>query len=637
MTSFSLFHEPTFNEKLRLAGPSLYLNALLASMCSFSARFEDQAMDQTPHNPINESPSEVPCPDHFHQLALRFEEESLTQCADETPPLEFLQSIILTTFFQLTKGAHGRAWRWLGTCIRVAYELKIHCVDANKPDKYVPSTPDEIAAWSDEEERRRAWWAIWEMDTFASTLRGVPTGLNWSQSRTYLPVEDRLWFQQKFHPSCLLASKPGDRWKVLQQSRNESSTAWLIVVTSLMRTAQTISNLEAFLDGTPYTNLAASSGTCTTANGEGTSNGVEDELNIISHALQCTLLTLPDSLQYRDELLTFAAVERSQGPVHRKLHHTKYSIYVLAQLTRFMICHYYTFNKSDQPSTPSKPPVDLDSFEASRHPGAGLVCTTRRPNADGLKRYVEASDNIVLLLNRCSSTHVRYVNPFLATSIWLAAAVQLVNKKFGPSDSNRELAEGKFNVLRLTYKQFVRFWNTPVGLLQVLDSLEDRLDDLLHPERRAEADGRRASTLQPRPQGQSRRIHETSAVSGESTGHRPPPSSYMSNQTEPNLTGSGVNPMMGSSVVDGEHAGLPNGMEHPVLDVHSGSTAEISAMSHSGHVPSSAHFDAAAPTNQPMEPMGFAMSFDYDADADISLYLNGLLSGSYGNSVGPLG
>ncbi|KIV81157.1 hypothetical protein PV11_08596 [Exophiala sideris] len=645
MTAFSLFHRPSFAEKLKRIGPSLYLHALLASMCSISARFTSDSEDKALSDPFNAEPSSIPCADHFHQVALRFEEESLTQCSDGTPPLEFLQAIILTTFFQLTKGVHGRAWRWLGTCIRVAYELNLHCIDAYKQDDYVPSTAAETLAWSRDEERRRCWWAVWEMDCFASTLRRVPTGLNWSQNKTFLPVEDRLWHRQNFHPSCALAAKPGDRWQLLQRSGNESPVAWNIIVISLSRDAQTISHLDEAFDGFHAKSDTSMSTSVPTSEADKRAHRADEELEIISHSLQCTLMALPDALQYHNEPLRFTTVDCGQTPVSSMLHYAKYSIYVLTELTKFMIAHYYTFSKGQKLSGRLQSNADIDRIEANRLPGTLLMCTTRKPNMEGLKQYVEASNNIVLLLNRCTSTHIRYVNPFLATTIWLAATVQLLNKNFGPPGGNRDLAEARFNTLRLTYKQFVRFWNTPGGLLQHLDSLEDSFHRL--------HEGEPSTTVDPRDtasnQGEQRceqlfRMPEIpTCFSGSSAPQKPPSASYTSALTEPNLTGSGVNPMMSSlvhssqeigerrqptvhnfdpSVTQNQQAGLPHGD-------HAGSQMGV------GQVDAGMQFDERVPTDAMFQSVEFPMNFDYDPDTDVTVYLNSLLSGSYSGSLGP--
>jgi hypothetical protein len=626
MTAFSLFHQPTFTEKIWSIGPSLHLNALLASMFSFSSRFEMQDTVATQMDPANEIPSEIPCGDHFHQLALRFEEEMLTMLSDETPPLAFLQAIILTTFFQLTKGVHGRAWRWLGTCIRVAYELNLHLIDSDTPEGYVPSTAEEMRAWSVAEEGRRCWWAIWEMDAFASTIRRVPTGISWPRNQTHLPVEDRLWFELKFHPSCRLPVKPSDRWKRLQQCGNESHAAWYIVVTSLMQEAQVLANLEGCLDRLHPSRQSVASTSPFARHGSHETSVAED-LKLIAHALQCTLLALPHVLQYHNEPLSFVSLASSEAFGTRRLHSAKYSIYLMAQMTRFMICHHYTFGGPSRAS-------DRTAGLPEDHPGLGLICTTRLPNANGLEHYAEAVDNVVLLLHHSSAVHIRYVNPFLASTIWLAAAVQIVHKKLGPSTANGDLVDVKLDVLRLTYKQFVKFWSAPIGLLHALDSLATHFDRLIDPESVAVGDRRVPRLPVPPHRRASALDHLDASPPDTSTSYRPV---YQSSRTQPNLTGSGVNPMM---VPD-------NGGRCPVDGSESSNNTTTTTTNNNNNNALSDHAHPPLPTNHPMrvapsadpmlDDMNFTVDFDFGDDSDLPLSLDGLLFGSYAEGTGPIG
>jgi hypothetical protein len=371
-------------------------------------------------------------------------------------------------------------------------------------------------------------------------------------------------------------------------------------------------------------------------------SNADEELEIISHTLQCTLLALPDSLKYHNEPLRFTSVSSDQIPTSFLLHHAKYSIFVMAELTKFMIAHYHTFYKDEKITRPLQSNGHVDLVEANREPGTLLMCTTRKPNMDGLMQYVEASNNIVMLLNRCSSTHIRYVNPFLATTIWLAATVQLLNKKFGPPGGSRELAEAKFHALRLTYKQFVRFWNTPAGLLLSLDSLEERFDHLLG--------AGRASGSVDKNSGQGDHHCEQAFNNGPGTsirfaGSLAPqkglPVSYTSALTEPNLTGSGVNSMIGSLVhssqtVDEQQQRIAQNFDSSVTQLQqpapsTGNNAEPEGDQMQVHV----QFDHRDPADPMLDTLEIPMNFDYDDGTDLTAYLNTLLSGSYSGSLGP--
>jgi len=154
-------------------------------------------------------------PLYFLELASRFFEEAIHECGDEAPQLCILQAMILLAHGQLTQGVRGKAWRSLGTCVRLAYELNLHLVDAGHARPVA-----DARERCDFEEKRRAWWAIWEMDIFASTVRRCPTAMDWSQNETLLPIEDEYWFQNKPRASCFLEKDLVRRWKVLQESGN---------------------------------------------------------------------------------------------------------------------------------------------------------------------------------------------------------------------------------------------------------------------------------------------------------------------------------------------------------------------------------------------------------------------------------
>lgn len=119
--------------------------------------------------------------------------------------------MILTANCLLVQGVLGRAWRYLGTCIRAAYELKLHLIDAGKNPQDPPVSAEK---WCIEEEWLRAWWAIWEMDVFASVVRRCPAGIDWTQNDTFLPAEDDRWYREEPQQSCFLEFNVDDRWEI---------------------------------------------------------------------------------------------------------------------------------------------------------------------------------------------------------------------------------------------------------------------------------------------------------------------------------------------------------------------------------------------------------------------------------------
>jgi hypothetical protein len=154
MTAFSLFHQPSFLTRLCVIPSPLQRQALIAAIFAFSSRFKDIGLS-------SEAQTELPSPDTFLAVAEQSIDEVLKACLDDSPPLCLLQALILTTFHQLIKGVRGRSWRSVGTCVRIAYDMKLHIIDKVMPSNG-KSNPEFSCLHALDEERRRAWWAIWE-------------------------------------------------------------------------------------------------------------------------------------------------------------------------------------------------------------------------------------------------------------------------------------------------------------------------------------------------------------------------------------------------------------------------------------------------------------------------------------------
>lgn len=467
MTTFSLFHQPSFGSKIQNIKTPIHLKALFAAMFSFSARFKPKF----PHDVHDFAQSPPDNVDHqrFHSLALKFIDEAMEECSDETPPLCLLQALILSTFYKLTNGVRGRAWRLLGSCVRIAYELRLHLIDYERPGG-APKTGPELARWSSDEERRRSWWAIWEMDIFASTIKRSPTAIDWAMNETYLPVKDEFWFNRRHHPSCFLEKKPMDRWKSLEKCRNESPEAWFIVVNSIMRDARLLSNLRSMLpDIDPNNNVAQLIQYFRNEFRKKQPEEEAEKLTILIHSLCCFTMALPESLAYNGEYLSFASTDSSSFSTTecRQNHSARYSIYLMIQLAKFMIYHHYAFGEIVAGTILMDKPRNL---------GFGWTATEQgKPtNCQGLLTCMESADSILEILNRCSENHVQHVNPFLASTVWLATALQVLRKAFG-DDLNPDLIESKCEVLRINCQQYTKFWGTPLALMENLDSLEERL------------------------------------------------------------------------------------------------------------------------------------------------------------------
>jgi hypothetical protein len=67
------------------------------------------------------------------------------------------------------------------------------------------------------------------------------------------------------------------------------------------------------------------------------------------------------------------------------------------------------------------------------------------------------------------------VNPFLANTIWIAAAAQITCRIFGPANINHQVAMTNFELLRGNFNRHVEFWGVSEILKDKLEGLEARL------------------------------------------------------------------------------------------------------------------------------------------------------------------
>ncbi|RFU25152.1 hypothetical protein B7463_g11187, partial [Scytalidium lignicola] len=475
MTAINLFLEPNFREKLQNIDSPTQLHALLASILAFSARFcAQEGDDEQDHNSI-EVVGICRNPTYFLNLASQFTDEALRQCDDEAPPLCLLQALILLSHGQLTQGVRGKAWRSLGVCVRLAYELNLHLIDFGYP---IESIEVDVKQWSEQEEKRRAWWAIWEMDVFASTIRRCPTAIGWSQIETLLPVEDEYWFQGEYRQSCFLEKDFARRWKALQESGNQSPKAWFIVINSLMKEAQCISSPRGVTNFFfPDERRQSAKSNKYKKQTAVAADEARDKLEILSNSVRCFVLALPTSLRYRHQYLGFDVRKPGQTASLRQLHCGLYNIHVMTQLAKLMIYRYEVFSGTTRAGFSTSQTNSRGANMANTgNDGTNITSTMNGAQSLAISQYFEAADEILTIVHRCCDDHIQWINAFLASTIWLASAVQLVRKEFGPSGTNRALVKSKFEVLYMTYKKCVLFWNIQTALQQNLESLESHLE-----------------------------------------------------------------------------------------------------------------------------------------------------------------
>ncbi|KKO96956.1 hypothetical protein THAR02_10936, partial [Trichoderma harzianum] len=418
MTTFTLFKPYKIEEKLSRMQSATEAEALVAAIFAFAARFHSSF--STPSRP-----TECPPHSHFAYIASKRLNEALEQLDDAVAPLWLLQAYILLTFYQLTQSVRSKSWRHLGVCIRLAYELDLHRVDfpSNQQadaDNYSIDTEH----WSILEEKRRAWWAIWEMDVLASAIRRLPMAINWGYNFTFLPVPDSCWFSDSPQKSCYLAVDPNLRWKHLQESGNLSPKAWYIVINSFVGNCQLLlSDYKLNTDST--THMA--------------------DVTILANCLYCTTNSLPSDLIYHGQALDFLTRRSPQDISCRQFHSDIYCIHIMKQLVQFMIFHHQIAAEA-----PWMAEFDANTLERGSE--------NKISNHPLWSNYMKAAEDVITMVRNSSGEHYKYVNPFMINTLWIAAAAQIACRIFGPLSFNKQLAESNYELLSLNMDRSIIFW-----------------------------------------------------------------------------------------------------------------------------------------------------------------------------------
>lgn len=204
---------------------------ILYGMLSLSARFSD--------SPVFGEALPVDKGDEFAKQARSLYEEFRRDNEDGIPSLAFLHGCILLVFYQLTTGPDHFGWILTGICIRLAYDLGLDRIDEDIVEDDNTQWPS-VEEWVRREECRRAWWSVWELDAYASTLSGRPYAIDQSQLQVLLPVSDENWFSKTPSPSVALGLEPMTTYKCLRDSANQDERAWFLVVVSLMLQAHAL-------------------------------------------------------------------------------------------------------------------------------------------------------------------------------------------------------------------------------------------------------------------------------------------------------------------------------------------------------------------------------------------------------------
>ncbi|KAL4861565.1 fungal-specific transcription factor domain-containing protein [Aspergillus spectabilis] len=348
------------------------------------------------------------------------------QSQDGDVTLKILQGSILMTFYQLSSGLDFKGLVAAGICCRMAYTLSLHRTDVG----YISSPPDEgtnidVEEWTYKEERRRAWWACWELDTFSSTVACQPPTIDLSRLDVHLPVSDEAWFNMKPVSSALLASrKPLEVWKSLKGSPNQNDYAWYLISNCLMRQAQQM-----------FESREASS----------------EVLNNFQSSVNCYALTLPARFSISPANITFNETTFSS------------SNYIIGTHIMLQNANIYATLLAHREESQPSPPATLNDNCAHDSPTSSSLY---RPAAYSCTRY---TDEVIRAVRLWSPDFMAMASPFLVCAIPGPFGVHFrtTASEYGVShDINKELLE-------LVIKHQASYWGLASMLLDFHKTLRD--------------------------------------------------------------------------------------------------------------------------------------------------------------------
>ena len=225
-----MLHRPRFHQKYdaKLKAKGSVMKGLtngeallLYGMFALSARFSNNSVfdgipDSDKGNVFAECAIEIYIQSHL----------------ERQPLLLQLQGYLVLANHQHATGPTTLGRVLVGQCLQVAYALGLN--DMDHPSR---TTRGKAVDSVGKEEMRRAWWLLWELDTFASCASGKPFMIDRRRISVKLPVSDEAWFAGAEIESTQLTLGPNQSWKCLEGSLNQDERAWSLAAIHLMATA----------------------------------------------------------------------------------------------------------------------------------------------------------------------------------------------------------------------------------------------------------------------------------------------------------------------------------------------------------------------------------------------------------------
>lgn len=233
-TFLPLLHRPRFTEKYlrhpeQLDFLSTESSLVLHGMLALSARFSS--------SPYFEGLPPMERGRRFADRAKRIYYSAMRSIVE--PNLQYLQACIMLAFYLYSDGPDSQGWLIIGMCSRLAYDLGLNKIDNTR---YHQSRLVSAQEWSVQEELRRAWWCVWELDTFASAIACRPPTIDRTKMEVKLPVSDEQWFEDAPLESNMINPDPLDAWHSLRDCPNQDERAWFLLTNFLLLLAHSLGN-----------------------------------------------------------------------------------------------------------------------------------------------------------------------------------------------------------------------------------------------------------------------------------------------------------------------------------------------------------------------------------------------------------
>ncbi|GAA91828.1 C6 transcription factor [Aspergillus luchuensis IFO 4308] len=185
-----ILHVKKFRERMRSPEERVHINCILHAIVSVCARFsQNKQYDDTLD---------------MKEIAKKSRQEVILQ-STETFSVENLQAQVIVAFETINRGRGPSSWSIIGSMAGTVEQLqlgveeddlyRVKGMEERLIRRMVFLTPSR--SWSEAEERRRVFWAVFLMDRFCSVSTGWKISLRNADVKRRLPCEGALWEKEQ--------------------------------------------------------------------------------------------------------------------------------------------------------------------------------------------------------------------------------------------------------------------------------------------------------------------------------------------------------------------------------------------------------------------------------------------------------